>query len=227
MENRSTEFDNACNDSNDNPSDDTHASFVTTQNKNTSVSSNNTPGMILPLGAQFGIDLQHLLSSHRGVDLKLYDQITDLVGYHSTTRNTDFTKVKLYHRNELICTLTSLYNLQHLKHTIHNVMLSDSSVVSVPVFHVKSIILSLLQDPQRMKHDNFASGYDVFTGHATRPNAHLDEIHTGALWSVTLDHYCQGAHNAFPLALLCFYDTTHTDLWFAVMCSVSNDLLIL
>jgi len=218
-ENYSTEFDNACHDSDDNPSDHTHGSFITHQYENNNVIKNNMATMILPPGAEFGIDLQNILSSHRGVDLKLYDEITDLVSYHSTTRNTDFSKVKLYHRKELTSTMTSLYNLQHLKHTIHNVTLSDSSVVSVPVFDVKSIILSILQDPQRMKHDNFASGYDVFTGHATRPITHLDEIHTGALWSVARDHYCQGAHNAFPLALLCFYDKTHTDLYGSLSCA--------
>ncbi len=57
MENHSTEFDYACHDSYDSPSDNTHGSFVTTQNKNTSVSTNNTAEMILPPGAQFGIDL--------------------------------------------------------------------------------------------------------------------------------------------------------------------------
>ena len=67
-----------------------------------------------PPGVKFGIHLQHVISSHRGVDLKLYDDIIDLIKTHATTQNTDFSKHKLYHRNELTRTLTTLYNLNDL-----------------------------------------------------------------------------------------------------------------
>ena len=36
-----------------------------------------------PPGIKFGIHLQHILSSHRGVDLKVYDEIIDLIKFHS------------------------------------------------------------------------------------------------------------------------------------------------
>ena len=86
--------------------------------------------------------------------------------------------------------------MHHLKHTTHNVTLSDSSVVSVPVFDVKAIILSILQDPARMRQENFAHGYDVFTGCATEPITVLDEIHTGALWSRCKTRYVYWPHSS-------------------------------
>lgn len=173
-----------------------------------------------PPGIKFGVHLQHLISSHRGVDLKLYDEIIDLIKMHATTQDTDFANQKLYHRKELTKTLTSLYNLGHLRPILHNVSLSDDSVVSVPVFDVKAVILSMLQDPRRMQTKNFSSGYDIFTGNCMNNTNHLlDEIHTGALWNIARDHYCHGTDNAFPLALVCFYDKTHTDLHGALSCA--------
>jgi hypothetical protein len=180
------------------------------------VTDNTTRSLIVPRGIQFGIQLQHIISSHRGVDLKLFDKIMNLIKCFS---NTDFSSVKLYHRKEFTSTITSLYNLHHLKHSVYNVQLSDQLIVSVPVFNVKSIILSILQDPHRMKKENFAMGYDIFSGKSMQPITHLDEIHTGKLWPVARDHYCQDETDVFPLALLCFYDKTHTDLHGALSCA--------
>jgi hypothetical protein len=71
-----------------------------------------------------------------------------------------------------------------------------------------------------MQSTNFASGHDIFTGKCTNEdNNHLDEIHTGALWNIACDHYCHENENAFPLALLCFYDKTHTNLHGALSCA--------
>lgn len=173
-----------------------------------------------PPGVKFGIHLQHLISSHRGVDLKLYDEIIDLIQFHATTQDTNFSTNKLYHRKELTKTLSQLYNLHDLQPALHNVTLSDSSVVTVPVFNVKAVILSILHDHNRMNPSNFAPGYDIFTGTSTDPNHHhLNEIHTGMLWNTARNFYCQGTINAFPLALVCFYDKTHTDLYGSLSCA--------
>jgi hypothetical protein len=230
IDNHTIEFDNFHDDSNDAmndwaaiPSNDNphHSTAVPANDDNASIASNITPRrhVNLPSGVQFGIHLQHILSAHRGVDLKLFDEITDLISVHANVHKTDFASAKLYHRNELTSAVSSLYNLQHLKHTIYQVKLTDSSVVSVPVFDVKTVILSILQDPKRMQQDNFACGYDLFTGCATEPITHLNEVHTGALWSVARDHYCHGVQNAFPLGLICFYDKTHTDLFGSLSCA--------
>ena len=172
-----------------------------------------------PPGIKFGIHLQQVLLSHRGVDLSLYNDIINTIHHHSSVQKTDFSTTKLYHRNELTSTLSTLYNLNELKPMLHSVTLSDGSIATVPVFNVKAVLLSILHDPNKMQHDNFASGYDLFSGKSTRPVTHYDEIHTGDLWSSARDHYCGDDPNAFPLGLVCFYDKTHTDLFGSLSCA--------
>ena len=74
-------------------------------------------------------------------------------------------------------------------------------------------LLSILHDPSKMQHQNFASRYDLFTGKSTIPVMHYNEIHTGDLWSTAWEHYCGDDSDAFSLALAYFYDKTHTDLF--------------
>ena len=171
-----------------------------------------------PPGIKFGIHLQHILSSHRGVDLKVYDEIIDLIKFHSA-QDSNFSTHGLVHRQELTTSIANLYNLTALQPRLHQVTLTDSSVVSVSVFNVKAVILSMLNDPRRMQQKNFASGYDIFTGICTEEsNIYLNEIHTGALWQLARNYYCRN-ENDFPLAMLCFYDKTHTDLHGALSCA--------
>lgn len=174
---------------------------------------------LTPPGVKFGIHLEHILSSHRGVDLKLYDEIIDLIHHYATTQDMDFRTTKLYHRKQLTKTLSKLYNLADLEPQMHHVSLSNSSIVTVPVFDVKAVILSILHDPNRMQPQHFAPGYDLFSGSATEVNNVLDEIHTGALWNNARDFYCQGNSNNFPLGLICFYDKTHTDVFGSLSCA--------
>jgi hypothetical protein len=51
-----------------------------------------------------------------------------------------------------------------MKPVMHQVTISNGSVVTVPVFNVKAVLLSILYDPQRMRYENFALNYDVFLG---------------------------------------------------------------
>ena len=41
-----------------------------------------------PPGIKFGIHLQHILSSHQGIDLKLYNEIIHTIQYHATVKKT-------------------------------------------------------------------------------------------------------------------------------------------
>jgi hypothetical protein len=51
------------------------------------------------------------------------------------------------------------------------------------------------------------------------PTTTLDEIHTGSLWEQTRQKYCGYGPDAFPLALVCFYDKTNTDVFGALSCA--------
>ena len=70
-----------------------------------------------------------------------------------------------------------------------------------------------------MRRENFAANYDPFTGNSTITNPLLDEIHTGTIWDAACIKYCGNNPNSFPLALVCFYDKTHTDLHGLLACA--------
>ena len=102
---------------------------------------------------------------------------------------------------------------------MHQVTISNGSVVTVPVFDVKVVLLSMLHDPQTMCCENFAMDYDIFRGKPTQPVTHFNEIYTGDLWSTASDYYCSDDPDSFPLGLVCFYDKTHTDVFGSLSCA--------
>jgi hypothetical protein len=67
--------------------------------------------------------------------------------------------------------------------------------------------------------ENFASNYDIFTGNAKLPTSTLDETLTGSLWEQARQKYCGDEPGAFPLALVCFYDKTNTDVFGSLSCA--------
>jgi hypothetical protein len=70
-----------------------------------------------------------------------------------------------------------------------------------------------------MRRENFAANYDPFTGKSTITNPPLDEIHTETIWDATCRKYCGNIPNSFPLAMMHFYDKTHTDLHGSLICA--------
>ncbi len=154
------EVDNNCDfePANDEQIDNAHE--TTTVTSTSSIQRSINP----PCGIKFGIHLHEILSSHCGVDLSLYDEIIDTIKFHSTVHKTDFSATKLYHQKELTKTLSDLYKFNVIKPVMHKVTITDGSVVTVPVFDVKVVLLSILHDPQRMRYENFAMIYNIFLG---------------------------------------------------------------
>jgi hypothetical protein len=62
------------------------------------------------------------------------------------------------------------FHVIHLRPKHTNVKVHNGSVVTVPVFDAKSMILDILTNPICMQESNFAPGYNVFT-------ADVDENH--------------------------------------------------
>jgi hypothetical protein len=91
--------------------------------------------------------------------------------------------------------------------------LNDNSLVTVPVFDTKHIIISLLSDPSVMNKKNFAEGYNVLTGEVDnhRANNKYGEVHTGDAWLPARDRYCQNKTD-LPVGIIVFGDKSHTDL---------------
>ncbi len=108
--------------------------------------------------------------------------------------------------------LTKHYQLDFLKPTLHSVPLCDRSVATVPIFDVKAQSIPFLNDPLHMR-DFFSSKYDILTEKKKQASSTLDEIHTGSLWETARLKYCGDDPDAFPLALVCFYDKTNTDVF--------------
>jgi hypothetical protein len=98
------------------------------------------------------------------------------------TCNMDYTTLQILSRKQLVQLLTKYYQLNFLKSTLHSVPLTDRSVATVPIFDVKALLIAFLNDPLRMRQENFASNYDIFTEKAKSPTSTLDEILTGSFW---------------------------------------------
>ena len=173
----------------------------------------------LPPDVAFQVDCLSVISQHRGNDLNMFNQVMQCVSGHARHQNVDFRTLHVMSRDQLLRYLCQYYRLDFLKPTMHNVTLSDGSLATVPIFDVKETLLAFLNDPCRMRVENIAPNYDPFTGKSTMLNPPLDEIHTGTIWNAACQHYCGNDPNAFPLALVCFYDKTHTDLHGSLACA--------
>ena len=173
----------------------------------------------LPPDVVFQVHCWSVMSQHRGNNLNMFNQVIQCVSGHALHHSIDFRTLHVMSRDQILQYLCKYYRLDFLKPTLHNVALSDGSVATVPIFDVKEILLSFLNDPSRMRKENLAPDYDPFTGKSTIANPPLDEIHTGSLWAAACQKYCGNDPNAFPLALVCFYDKTHTDLHGSLACA--------
>ena len=173
----------------------------------------------LPPSVMFQLHMHNILSSHRQVDLSLFKEINDCVQYHADTHKVDFANCKMYSCEELIRAVTEIYNLHGMKPTMNRVKLSDESIAVVPTFDVKTMLLSVLNDPTRTKKENIAPNYDIFTGKPIEPSDNLDEIHTGWAWEQARQFYCGNDPDVMPLGLICFYDKTHSDLYGSLACA--------
>jgi hypothetical protein len=125
----------------------------------------------------------------------------------------DYTTLQILSRKQLVQLLTKYYQLNFLKPTILSVSLTDGSVATVPMFDVKALLSVFLNDSLRMRQEIFASNYDIFTGKAKLPTSILDEKHTESLWEQARQKYCGDYPDTFPLALVCFYDKSNTDVF--------------
>ena len=157
----------------------------------------------------FQIHMEHAIHNHREVDQSVMDDVVKIIQLHSK-RGVDISKAHLVPRDALIKMVAKSFNLHHLKPRICKVPISNGTA-SVGVFDLKSKLCSILHNPEIMKAENIAEGYDIFTGRAEESDWY-GEIHTGWLWEMAREHYCGDDPDAMPLGLVCFYDKTWTDI---------------
>ena len=63
-----------------------------------------------------------------------------------------------------------------------NIQLHSGTLVTVPVFDIKEMIISMLTDKTLITESNFAEGYTVLTGNVDMmnpSNQKYGEVHTG------------------------------------------------
>ena len=166
----------------------------------------------LPSCDIFQMELARLCNRHR-TDLKLFNEVNQLIKQHAIGRELSFSSENLTNRNKFVHKLGTRFQTETLKHKDVEVPLELGGYAVTPVFDLEAQILSLLLDDSLMQPDNFADDYDIFTGKATGPNLHYGEIHTGDAWEPARKHFCGDDYpNNMPIALVVFGDESHFDL---------------
>ena len=95
--------------------------------------------------------------------MQLHDDVVDLInGYIKSDQFCPFAKWK--RRKHIMRNVENAFQTGHLKPTNGTVRLHDQSLVTIPVFDIKHMILNMLTDPTLMQEHNLVSGYNIFTG---------------------------------------------------------------
>ena len=157
------------------------------------------------------IMLHDLLLRHKA-SLLLYDEICNLLNSYLDSPEFDrFARLKT--RKSLLRSTQKSMKTECLLPIDGTVELHDKSLVTVPVFNTKHMIISLLTDPTLMNEQFFPEGYNVLTGvvENNTVNDKYGEVHTGDAWIPARNRYCHNQHD-MPVALIVFADKSHTDL---------------
>jgi len=167
----------------------------------------------LPNSWKFQIELNDLMGRNR-TNLKLVDDVTNLIKKHSNGNQLKFSSEQLQSRSSFLSNLEKAIKCERLKPMDVDVDISHDMQATVSVFDTEAMILSLLHDHELMKEENLAPGYDIFTGEVTEDSDVYGEVHTGDAFERARLTYC-GEHHAtnsnMPVALIIFGDKSHFD----------------
>jgi hypothetical protein len=131
--------------------------------------------------SEFQVQLALICDSHR-TDMKLFNEVNQLIKKHSIGRQLSFSSDNLSARQGFIKSIGKSLKTERLQHTDVTVPLALGGSAITAVFDLEAQILSLLHDDSLMHPDNFTDQCDIFTGKATGPNLHYGEIHMGDSW---------------------------------------------
>jgi hypothetical protein len=98
----------------------------------------------LPPNIAFQVHLLSQLQDHQGNNLKLFNQVLECVKKHGAHDRVNFATLEIMSRQQLFKKLSNYYNLKFMQPTLHRVPLADGSVVTIPIFNVKSLLLLFL-----------------------------------------------------------------------------------
>jgi hypothetical protein len=158
---------------------------------------------------------QILLNDHlikHKASILLYDKICQLLQQYIFSPNFDrFAKFKS--RRSLLTSTQKTLNSKALQPINGTVRLHNNTLVTVPVFDAKHMIISLLSVPSVMNEKNFEEGCNVLTGEFDNhpANNKSGEVYNGDAWLPARDRYCQNK-TAMPVGLIVLGDKSHNDL---------------
>ncbi len=147
---------------------------------------------------KFQFLLNDLLIKHKA-SLLFYDEICQLFQQYISSPN--FVRFAKFKSRRSLLTLTQKrLNSKVLQPINGNVKLHNNTLVTVPVFDIKHMIISLLSDPNEK---NFAEGYNMVTGKFDNHTAYdkYGEVHSGDAWLSTRNRYCQNETD-MPVGLI-------------------------
>ena len=170
--------------------------------------------------------LLHILSQHKGNDLKIFDRIVEWVGHFSdkypdiwSTRS----RYTNHTRKSLLPFLAGFFDTKHLFPEPTNVKCSHNKLVTVPTFDFERQLLSVLNNKDIMKDSNLLEeNFDKETLRPTKtyselgPDDVIDDIHTGYLYHQGVEMYCSeepppGVDLIVPAPIIIFADEASTD----------------
>ncbi len=146
----------------------------------------------------------------------MYDDICQL--FNDCISSGGFDKyAKLKKRQPFLRSIESMYNTQSSQPSNCTVKLHNNTLVTVPVFDIKAMIISLLSDNSLMDKNNFAEGHNIFNGNVDEnnpSNSKYGEVHTGDAWLPARNRHCKTTDvlESMPIALIVFGNKSHTDL---------------
>ena len=157
--------------------------------------------------------LNNLFDNNKASITMYYEMIRLFNDYIASSEFSQF--AELQPCQQFVASCEKMFGIEAMKPEYAQVRMTNDSLVSVPVFDAKAMILSLLHDPTIMRKENFAKGYNIFTGKEWKDeecNNKYGEIHTGGAWKPALRQYCGNDRVYMPIALVLFGDKSHTDL---------------
>ena len=171
-----------------------------------------TPSAV-PASYKLQVELNKLFDRNKA-SLAMYDEIINLFNDYVTSP--EFSQYALLqHRQQFMSSTEKIFGISSLSPKYSQVQMMDNTIVTVPVFDARAMILSLLHDPTIMWLENLADGYNIFTGaelEGCDSNNMYGEIHTGDTWKPVLARHCGKERIYMPVALVLLSDKSHMDL---------------
>ena len=158
------------------------------------------------------LQLSDLFNRNKG-SLKMYNDVIEIMNTYMNSPNFDKTS-PLLKRKPFLKLVDDVFNTSTLRPTYGTITLHNGSLATVPVFDMKTMILSILHDDTLMRNENFANGLNIFTGDVDDgcvENNLFGEVHTGDAWLPAKNRICGSVGKYMPFGIIIFGDKSNTD----------------